>query len=107
MNKNNNSNNYTNSNNNDNPKNDNININNNDHKKYENVYQVEWNIIIHYLISHHYYCWNLNVNVDAVGQYANKYELCIIVVKITPLHTHLNHLAEKCRVHVVRMILSS
>ena len=76
-------NNYTNSNNNDNPKNDNININNNDHKKYENIY------------------------VDVGGQYANRCEICIISVKTMPLHAHLNHLAEKCRVHVAKMILSS
>ena len=57
----------------------------------------------------HYYAisWNLNVNVDAVGQYANRCEACIIVVKIAPLHAHLNHLTEKCRVHVAKMILSS
>ena len=56
----------------------------------------------------HYYviCWNLNVNVDTVGQYANRFEVYIIV-KIAPLHAHLNHLAEKCRVRVAKMILSS
>ena len=46
INKYNNSNNYTNSNSNDNPKNDNININKSDHKKYENIYKVERNIIM-------------------------------------------------------------
>ena len=52
-------------------------------------------------------CRDLNVNVDVVGQYTNRYEICIIIVKIKPFHAHLNHLAEKCRVHVAKMVLSS
>ena len=41
-----------------------------------------------------------------MGQYANRREICIIVVKITPPHAHLNHLTEKCQVHVAKMILT-
>ena len=51
-------------------------------------------------------CWNLNVNVDVVCQYTNRCEIYIIIVKIKPLHAHLNHLVEKCQVHVAKMILS-
>ena len=49
MNKTNNTNNYTTSDSNDNPKNDNININKSDHKKYENIYKVERNIIMSFV----------------------------------------------------------
>ena len=41
------------------------------------------------------------------GSITNRCEICIIIVKIKPIHAHLNHLAEKCQVHVPKMILSS
>ena len=31
-------------------------------------------------------------------------EICIVVVKIKPLHAHLNHLIKQCRVYVAKMI---
>ena len=39
-----------------------------------------------------------------MGQYTNRCEICIIIVKIKPLYAHLNHLAEKCQVHVVDLL---
>ena len=50
----------------------------------------------------HAICWNLDVNVDVVGQCTNRFEIYIIIVKIKPLHAHLNYLAEKCQVHVAK-----
>ena len=42
-----------------------------------------------------------------MGQYTNRCEICIIIVKIKPLHAYLNHLAEKCQAHVAEMFISS
>ena len=40
-----------------------------------------------------------------MGQYTNRCEKCIIIVKIKPLHAQLNNFAEKCQVQFGKMIL--
>ena len=52
--------------------------------KTHSIYKVEKNII------------GLNVKTDVVSQYKNKCEIYFTFVKISPIHTHLNHLAKKC-----------
>ena len=57
----------------------------------------------------HYYatCWVLDIIKDYVCQYKNWCEMYITIVKIESLHAHSNYLAEKCPIHIAKIILSS
>ena len=63
------------------------------------MFYVKRRVIIYSFIYKKNFC-DLNLNIDVVDQYRNRCEIYVTIVKIKPLHAHLNHMAEKCSVHL-------